>query len=42
MIDLHAIVLLGFVLADWLGLHRTPFDKIGYFMQDFMPALVAR
>jgi putative membrane protein len=33
---------LGFVLQDWLDLHRNPYDKIGHFMQGFTPALVAR
>ena len=53
-IALHAVVLmvggaysyarvpLGFDLAQWLGLHRNPYDKIGHFMQGFVPALVAR
>jgi putative membrane protein len=53
-IFLHAVVLmvggaytyarvpLGFQLADWLHLARNPYDKIGHFMQGFVPALVAR
>ena len=53
-IALHAVVLmvgggytyarvpLGFELAQWLGLQRNPYDKIGHFMQGFVPALVAR
>lgn len=54
LIFLHAIVLivggaysyarvpLGFELAQWLGLGRNPYDKIGHFMQGFVPAMVAR
>jgi len=54
LIAVHAVVLmvggaysyarvpLGFDLAQWLGLHRNPYDKIGHFMQGFVPALVAR
>ncbi len=54
LIFLHAIVLivggaysyarvpLGFELAQWLGLDRNPYDKIGHFMQGFVPAMVAR
>lgn len=53
-IFLHAIVLmiggtytyarvpLGFHLADFLGLSRNPYDKIGHFFQGFVPALAAR
>jgi putative membrane protein len=53
-IFLHAIVLMvggaysyarvpiGFEIADWLHLHRNPYDKIGHFFQGFVPALVAR
>lgn len=53
-IFLHAIVLmiggtytyarvpLGFQLADFLGLSRNPYDKIGHFFQGFVPALAAR
>jgi putative membrane protein len=53
-IFLHAVVLivggtytyarvpLGFEIADTLGLHRNPYDKIGHFFQGFVPALVAR
>jgi putative membrane protein len=53
-IALHAVVLmvggaysyarvpLGFDIAQWLCLHRNPYDKIGHFMQGFVPALVAR
>lgn len=54
LIFLHALVLmlggaytyarvpLGFEIADALGLHRNPYDKIGHFFQGFVPALVAR
>lgn len=54
LIALHALVLiyggsytyarvpLGFWLQDWFQLDRNPYDKIGHFMQGFVPALVAR
>ena len=54
LIALHALVLilggaytyarvpLGFALQDWLHLARNPYDKIGHFMQGFVPTLVAR
>ncbi|TAK80919.1 MAG: DUF2238 domain-containing protein [Betaproteobacteria bacterium] len=54
VIALHAVVLmaggaytyarvpLGFWLQDLLSLSRNPYDKIGHFMQGFVPALVAR
>lgn len=38
----YARVPLGFEIADLLGLHRNPYDKIGHFFQGFVPALVAR
>ena len=38
----YARVPLGFELAKWLGLQRNPYDKIGHFVQGFVPALVAR
>lgn len=38
----YARVPLGFEIADWLGLQRNPYDKIGHFAQGFVPALVAR
>ena len=53
-IFLHAVVLmvggaytyarvpLGFGLQEMFGLGRNPYDKIGHFMQGFVPALVAR
>ena len=54
LISLHALVLilggaytyarvpLGFWLQDFFDLHRNPYDKIGHFMQGFVPALIAR
>ncbi len=54
LIALHALVLiyggshtyarvpLGFWLQDALGLARNPYDKLGHFMQGFVPALLAR
>src|SRR5574343_2073796 len=54
LIALHALVLIGggaytyarvpfgFWLQDILGTVRNPYDKIGHFMQGFVPALVAR
>jgi putative membrane protein len=54
LIALHALVLiyggaytyshvpLGFWLQDVLGTARNPYDKIGHFMQGFVPALIAR
>ena len=54
LIFLHAIVLmaggaytyarvpLGFEIAEWFSLERNPYDKIGHFMQGFVPALAAR
>lgn len=53
-IALHALVLmlggaytyarvpLGFGIADWFGWQRNPYDKIGHFMQGFVPALAVR
>lgn len=38
----YARVPLGFWLQDWLGGSRNPYDKIGHFMQGFVPAMVAR
>ena len=38
----YARVPLGFQIAEALDLHRNPYDKIGHFMQGFVPALVAR
>ncbi|WP_295003055.1 DUF2238 domain-containing protein [uncultured Dechloromonas sp.] len=54
LIALHALVLIaggaytyahvpfGFWLQDLLGTARNPYDKIGHFMQGFVPALIAR
>ena len=54
LIFLHALVLmgggaytyarvpLGAWVQDWFGLARNPYDKLGHFMQGFVPALVAR
>ncbi len=54
LIAIHALVLigggaytyarvpLGFWLQDLLGTMRNPYDKIGHFLQGFVPALVAR
>lgn len=38
----YARVPLGFQIAEVLGLHRNPYDKLGHFFQGFVPALVAR
>lgn len=38
----YARVPLGFWMQDWLGLGRNPYDKLGHFMQGFVPALVTR
>lgn len=38
----YARVPLGFQLAELLGLHRNPYDKIGHFAQGFVPAIAAR
>ena len=54
LIALHALILiiggaytyarvpLGFHLQEWLHLERNPYDRIGHFMQGFVPTLVAR
>lgn len=54
LIFLHALVLilggaytyarvpLGFWVQDWFGLSRNPYDKLGHFMQGFVPAMIAR
>ena len=54
LIALHALVLIlggtytyahvpfGFWLQDMLGTLRNPYDKIGHFMQGFVPTMVAR
>lgn len=38
----YARVPFGFQLAEWLELSRNPYDKIGHFLQGFVPALIAR
>lgn len=38
----YARVPLGFEMAEWFGLDRNPYDKIGHFMQGFVPAIAAR
>ena len=38
----YARVPLGFQMAEWLGLHRNPYDKVGHFVQGFVPAVAAR
>lgn len=38
----YARVPLGFWLQELLGTTRNPYDKIGHFMQGFVPAMVAR
>jgi len=40
--DSYARVPLGFWLQDLMHLGRNPYDKIGHFMQGFVPALIAR
>lgn len=54
LISIHALVLilggaytyarvpLGFWLQDLFDLSRNPYDKIGHFMQGFVPALIVR
>jgi putative membrane protein len=54
LVTLHAIVLivgghytyarvpLGFWIQDWFDLSRNHYDRIGHFMQGFVPAIVAR
>ena len=54
LIFLHALVLMGggaytyarvpagFWMQEWFGLSRNPYDKLGHFMQGFVPAMVAR
>lgn len=38
----YARVPLGFEIETWFGLDRNPYDKIGHFMQGFVPVMVAR
>ncbi|MCB5187191.1 DUF2238 domain-containing protein [Methylobacillus caricis] len=38
----YARVPLGFEIAQFLELERNPYDKIGHFIQGFVPAIAAR
>jgi putative membrane protein len=38
----YARVPIGFDVAQLLGLARNPYDKLGHFMQGFVPAIIAR
>lgn len=38
----YARVPAGFVVQDWLDLARNPYDRLGHFMQGFVPAIVLR
>lgn len=38
----YARVPLGFEFAQWLGLERNPYDRLGHFFQGCVPALAAR
>jgi putative membrane protein len=38
----YARVPAGFVVQDWLDLSRNPYDRLGHFMQGFVPAIVLR
>jgi putative membrane protein len=38
----YARVPLGFWLQDLFGFERNPYDRIGHFMQGFVPAMIAR
>jgi putative membrane protein len=38
----YARVPIGFAVQDWLGLARNPYDRLGHFMQGFVPAMVFR
>ena len=38
----YAEVPIGFMVKDWLGLHRNHFDRFGHFFQGVIPAIVAR
>ena len=38
----YARVPLGFWLQDLLALERNPYDRVGHFMQGFVPAMLAR
>lgn len=38
----YARVPLGFEIAQWFSLDRNPYDKLGHFMQGFVPTMVVR
>jgi putative membrane protein len=38
----YAHVPLGFWMQDWFGFSRNDYDRIGHFMQGFVPALITR
>lgn len=38
----YAKVPAGFWVADWLGLERNHYDRVGHLMQGFVPVMVAR
>ncbi|HET9464515.1 MAG TPA: DUF2238 domain-containing protein [Gemmatimonadales bacterium] len=38
----YAEVPLGFRVQEWLGLARNHYDRLGHFVQGFVPAMVAR
>jgi putative membrane protein len=38
----YARVPLGFALQDLLGFQRNPYDRIGHFLQGFVPAIAVR
>ena len=38
----YARVPLGFEIAQWLGLERNPYDRIGHLFQGLVPVMVAR
>jgi putative membrane protein len=38
----YARVPVGFVVQDWFDLARNPYDRLGHFMQGFVPAIVLR
>ncbi len=38
----YAHVPLGFMLQDLFDLSRNPYDRVGHFVQGFVPALIAR
>ena len=54
LIALHGLILMvggaysyarvpaGFVVQEWLGLARNPYDRLGHFAQGFVPAIVLR